>query len=75
MAITHRGDVTVHKVKKIGMVAGGTGITPMLQIIRAIQRDPTDTTEVWLIFANQTEEDILLRKELEAVPNARFHLW
>lgn len=47
----------------------------MLQIIRAILRDSSDKTEMWLIFANQTEEDILLRKELEAIPNDRFHLW
>lgn len=45
------------------------------QIIRAILDDPKDKTEMWLIFANQTEEDILLRKELEAIPKERFHLW
>ena len=32
--------------KRIGMVAGGTGITPMLQVIRAILKDPNDKTEV-----------------------------
>jgi len=52
--------------KKIGMVAGGTGITPMYQIIRAICEDENDTTEISLILANRTEEDILLRKEIEA---------
>ncbi|KAH6611625.1 hypothetical protein Trco_001645 [Trichoderma cornu-damae] len=51
--------------KKIGMVAGGTGITPMYQLIRAICEDDTDTTAVSLIYANRTEEDILLRKELD----------
>ena len=74
--IAHKRDeVRKYKMKKIGMIAGGTGITPMLQVIRAILKDPTDTTELWLIFANQTEEDILLRKELEAIPKDRFHLW
>ena len=34
--------------KKIGMIAGGTGITPMLQIIQAILDNPADTTEVSL---------------------------
>ncbi|KAL7941837.1 hypothetical protein V8C42DRAFT_355260 [Trichoderma barbatum] len=52
--------------KKIGMIAGGTGITPMYQLIRAICEDDTDTTEVSLIYANRTEEDILLRRELDA---------
>jgi cytochrome-b5 reductase len=64
-----------YKVKKIGMIAGGTGITPMLQVIRAALKDPFDDTEMWLLFANQTEEDILLRKELEAIPKNRLHVW
>ena len=63
-----------YKVKKIGMVAGGTGITPMLQVIHAILKDPKDHTQLWLIFANQTEDDILMRKELEAIPSDRLKL-
>jgi cytochrome-b5 reductase len=76
--ILHKREVTQYKKKKLGMVAGGTGITPMLQVIRAIQRDPKDMTEVWLLFANQSQEDILLREELEQCvknSNGRFHLW
>ena len=57
------------------MIAGGTGITPMLQVIRAILKNPRDTTKLYLIFANQTEEDILLRQELESLQSDRFHLW
>ncbi|OZJ05251.1 hypothetical protein BZG36_02302 [Bifiguratus adelaidae] len=50
----------------VGMIAGGTGITPMLQLIRKIFKDPEDqTTKVTLIFANQTEQDILLKDELD----------
>ncbi|KAI7881328.1 ferredoxin reductase-like protein [Lichtheimia hyalospora FSU 10163] len=52
-------------VRAIGMIAGGTGITPMLQIIRAICKHPEDKTIVNLIFANVNEEDILLKKELD----------
>ena len=47
------------------MIAGGTGITPMLQVMRAAFRDRGDKTDMSLIFANQTEEDILLRDELD----------
>jgi cytochrome-b5 reductase len=64
--------------KKIGMIAGGTGITPMYQLIRAICEDDTDTTEVSLIYANRSEEDILLRSELEAFARwypKNFKLW
>lgn len=53
--------------KHIGMCAGGTGITPMLQIVREILSNPDDRTQVSLIFANVTEEDILLRAELDAL--------
>lgn len=30
----------------IGMLAGGTGITPMYQLLQKILKDPNDTTEV-----------------------------
>lgn len=51
--------------KRIGMLAGGTGITPMYQLIRAICEDERDTTQVSLVYANRSEADMLLRKELE----------
>jgi len=50
---------------KIGMIAGGTGITPMLQIIRAALKNPLDLTSITLIYANVTAEDILLKAELD----------
>ncbi|KAF9877432.1 hypothetical protein CkaCkLH20_05132 [Colletotrichum karsti] len=63
-----KGAMRYHRglCKKIGMLAGGTGITPMYQLIRAICEDDRDTTEVSLIYANRSEADILLREELEA---------
>ena len=51
--------------KKLGMIAGGTGITPMLQIAATILDDPSDTTEVSVLYANQTEDDILVREMLD----------
>jgi len=56
---------TPNMVRSFGMIAGGTGITPMLQIIKAILRNPDDKTVVDLIFANVTFEDILLKEELD----------
>jgi len=58
---------TPNMVRHFGMIAGGTGITPMLQIIRAVIRGrPTgDTTEIDLIFANVNSEDILLKEDLD----------
>jgi cytochrome-b5 reductase len=51
--------------KEIGMIAGGTGITPMLQVMRKIASDPSDKTKVSLIFCNLTEDDILLKEVLD----------
>lgn len=56
---------TPNMVRKLGMIAGGTGITPMLQITKAIMRNSDDKTMVDLIFANVTAEDILLRDDLD----------
>lgn len=51
--------------RELGMIAGGTGITPMLQIIRAALKNPLDRTKLTLIYANVNVEDILLRTELD----------
>lgn len=60
------------QIKNVGMLAGGSGITPMLQILRDVQKhSSTDFTRLALIFANQTESDILLRTELEELREAR----
>jgi len=52
-------------VAELGMIAGGTGVTPMLQIIKAVLYNPQDKTSISLIFANVEEKDILLRDELD----------
>ena len=51
-------------VTHLAMLAGGTGITPMYQVLEAILKNPDDKTECSLIYANQTEDDILLRDEV-----------
>lgn len=60
---------TPNMVRHFGMIAGGTGITPMLQIIRAIVRGRADgdKTQVDLIFANVSPQDILLKEDLDAL--------
>ncbi|KGB78915.2 NADH-cytochrome b5 reductase 1 [Cryptococcus deuterogattii R265] len=57
------------------MIAGGTGITPMYQIIKSSVKNPRDQTKLSLIYANVQEDDILLKKEideLQAKSNGRF---
>ncbi|OEL38652.1 NADH--cytochrome b5 reductase 1 [Dichanthelium oligosanthes] len=55
----------VGQVRAFGMLAGGSGITPMFQVARAILENPNDNTKVHLIYANVTYEDILLKEELD----------
>ena len=56
---------SANMARRIGMIAGGTGITPMLQIIKAIARGRRngDKVVVDLIFANVSFDDILLKDE------------
>lgn len=52
-------------VKSVGMLAGGTGLTPMLQVVTAALQDPGDECRFTLIYANKTEADILCHDLLE----------
>ncbi|KAK1555451.1 hypothetical protein Q3G72_026707 [Acer saccharum] len=78
---TGRGNFMVHGkskfAKKLAMSAGGTGITPIYQVCQAILKDPEDETEMFIVYANRTEDDILLREELDewAKKHERVHVW
>ncbi|KAA8546358.1 hypothetical protein F0562_002903 [Nyssa sinensis] len=65
-----KGSFLVHGAhkfaKRLAMLAGGTGITPIYQVMQAILKNPDDDTEMYLVYANRTEDDILLRDELDA---------
>jgi cytochrome-b5 reductase len=60
---------TPNKHSHIALIAGGTGITPMYQLARAIFSNPDDKTKVTLVFGNISEEDILLKREFEDLEN------
>mmetsp|Transcript_358 Transcript_358/g.344 ORF Transcript_358/g.344 Transcript_358/m.344 type:complete len:298 (-) Transcript_358:78-971(-) len=63
-----------HKFKKIGMLGAGTGITPLFQVLQSADRNK-DLCEFVLFFGNTTEEDILLKEELQAFEkNKNFKL-
>jgi len=72
-----RENKELRAAKHVGMIAGGTGVTPMYQLVKAALKDPADSTVFSLLFANQTEADILLRKELDelAATSERFNVW
>jgi cytochrome-b5 reductase len=60
-----RNNTEIRTAVHIGMIAGGTGITPMLQLVRAALKDDQDNTKFSLLFANQSADDIMLRDELD----------
>lgn len=60
-----KSEPKVHQFEKLGLIAGGSGITPMYQLMQAIANDPNDKTVAYLLFANQSEDDILLRKGID----------
>lgn len=47
------------------MIAGGTGITPVMQIAAEILRNPEDKTIISLVFGAREEGDILCRSTLD----------
>ncbi|KAJ3333871.1 NADH-cytochrome b5 reductase [Blyttiomyces sp. JEL0837] len=53
-----------NSAKRLLLIAGGTGITPMYQLIKQILKDATDEAEMVLVYGSRSEKDILLRNEL-----------
>ncbi len=61
---------------QIGLICGGTGLTPAYQVMQAVCKDPDDTTEIFLLYGNRTEKDILLREELDRMgKRVNVHVW
>ncbi|KAF9699702.1 hypothetical protein EKO04_002528 [Ascochyta lentis] len=54
-------------VPHVTLIAGGSGITPVYQLARGILRNLEDGTRVTLVYAANTEEDVLLRKEFDGL--------
>lgn len=55
----------------VAMLAAGSGITPMYQLLRTIWNNSEDKTKVTLLFSNSREKDIVLREELEQLERQR----
>ena len=72
--ITYKGNGMFHpmnkdpiKRTKIGLLAGGSGITPMFSIMDAIYRAREQNMSVKMIYSNKTCSDILIKDELDAI--------
>lgn len=66
-------NVTTKQVKKVGFISGGTGITPSLQVITAMLKESRSPIEISLLFANKTEDDILVRDIIEHYAKEHGH--
>jgi len=70
--ITHASGTKEYDVASVGMIAGGSGITPMMQLLRDVHKHATtDHTRLSLLYANVSEADILLHSELEELRETR----
>jgi len=56
-----------NKWKQIGMICAGTGITPMLQVLRTTFEHPEDRTYSTMLFCNKNERKILLKGVLDEI--------
>lgn len=54
-------------VSSFVMICGGSGITPIFQVFRAVVLDADDTTPCTVLDGNRNEEDILCRQELDGL--------
>eukprot|EP00158_Paraphelidium_tribonemae_P001800 Partr_v1_DN24824_c0_g1_i3_m29672 putative May mediate the reduction of outer membrane cytochrome b5 (By similarity) len=66
-----------NKWNHVGMLAGGTGITPMWQVIQKAMKNESDKTKITLLYANVSEGDILLKQEFDQLAKdhpERFHV-
>lgn len=64
-------DYRPNQADQVTMIVGGAGITPIYQLTRAILKNPADRTRITLVYANNTEDDVLLRAEFDDL-EARF---
>lgn len=53
-----------HKKTKIGLLAGGSGITPMYAVALASSL-AKDGVEITFLYSNKTKDDILCKKEMD----------
>ena len=53
-------------VKTFIMICGGSGITPIYQVFRAIMQDREDNTKCTVLNGNRLLEDILCKEDLDA---------
>ncbi|KAK6948495.1 hypothetical protein Daesc_010262 [Daldinia eschscholtzii] len=54
-------------VKRFVMICGGSGITPIFQVLRAVLTDREDPTTCLVIDGNRVEQDILCKADIDGM--------
>ncbi|GMF09965.1 unnamed protein product [Phytophthora lilii] len=67
--VTVGGQPKLTNVRHVVMVAAGTGITPMLQLIRAVVENSKDTAKITLVDCNHSLAHIIALTQLEPLAN------
>ncbi|KAG6853536.1 hypothetical protein C0991_003393 [Blastosporella zonata] len=52
---------------EVALIGGGSGITPLYQVLTHALADKSNKTKFKLLFSNVTEQDILLREDIDAL--------
>ena len=52
----------IRKKTNIGLIAGGTGVTPLYQIMQAMHLGNDKSCDVSFLYANKTLNDVLVEK-------------
>lgn len=60
-------------VNSFVMICGGSGITPIYQVFRAVMRDTEDKTQCIIFDGNRQLEDILCKEELNTLVEGNEH--
>ncbi|KAI5959210.1 MCR1 [Candida theae] len=56
-----------NQFKSIALIGGGSGITPLYQLLHAITSNPEDKTKVQLFYGNLSPDDILIKDRLDEI--------
>jgi len=60
-------EVNENKWKRVGLVAGGSGLTPCLQVVTHLLSLPSDKTDITMVFANKSESELFWEREIDGL--------
>lgn len=67
------GDLMKNKKKKLGIIAGGTGLTPALSIMAAAVKS-NDDVSINFLYTNKTKNDILCKDLVDSYAGPRVKI-